>query len=263
MKELTTHPAHDGGTAPSPGPLVAPAMITVVDRLLRLRPATVLDLRAETPTIVSLRLRRPPGFDFRAGQFALLRLSTPSGPDLRPLSLASGPHESALRFATRRGPSVFKQALLALRPGDEVKVSRPLGSLRLDPARPAVLVAGGIGVAPMLSMAAAAAAGPAAPLRLLMSNRTVEEIPFRQELEHLSRVHPDMRITWVVTSEAGRITPEDLRRHADELPDAVYYVTGPAALVTDIVATLRGTGVPRARIRLSKQTMPFPPQRSS
>ncbi len=264
MTLLTTHPTHDGGTDPPQAPLAAPAMIAVLDRLLRVRPATVLDLRAETPTIVSLRIDRPPGFLYHAGQFALLRLNTPSGPDLRPLSLASEPHESTLRFATRRGPSVFKQSLLALRPGDEVKVSRAMGSLRLDPSRPAVLVAGGIGAAPMLSMAAAASTdAAAAPLRLLISNRTVEETPFRQELADLSRIHRDMRITWVVTSESGRITSEELRRHADELPDAVFYVTGPRSMVTDVVGMLRGTGVPRSRIRLSKQTLPFPRERSS
>ena len=97
-----------------------------------------------------------------AGQFALLRLDTPAGPDLRPLSLASEPHEGTLRFATRRGPSVLEQTLLALRPGDEVKVFRAM-ALRLDPSRPAGMVAGGIGAAPILSMAAASAAS-AAPL---------------------------------------------------------------------------------------------------
>ena len=72
-----------------------------------------------------------------------------------------------------------------------------------------------------------------------------------------------MRITWVVTSESGHLTPEELRRHADGLPDAVFYVTGPAALVTDVVTTLRDTGVPQSRIRLSRQSLPFPPQRRS
>ena len=263
MTSLNNDPRFDGSAIAPPGPLASPAMIAVIDRVLHARPATVVDLRAETPTIVSLRLQRPLAFQYRAGQFAMLRLSTPSGPDLRPLSLASEPHESTLRFATRRGPSAFKEALLDLRRGDQVKVSRALGSLRLDATRPAVLVAGGVGAAPMLSMAAAASLRPAAPLRLVISNRTVDEIPFREELEHLSHLHPDMRITWVVTSQSGRITGEQLRRHSDELPDALFYVTGPAPMVTDVVAMLRGTGVARSRIRLSKQSLPFPPERSS
>ena len=263
MTSLNTDPLHDGSAIARRGPLAPPAMIAMLDRVLRARPATVVDLRAETPTIVSLRLHRPLGFQYRAGQFALLRLQTPSGPDLRPLSLVSEPHEGDLRFATRRGPSAFKQALLELRPGDEVKVSRALGSLRLDPTRPAVFVAGGIGVAPMLSMASAASLRHGTALRLLFSNRTVEEIAFRAELEHLAGVHPDMRITWVVTGQTGRITGEQLRRQADELPDAVFYVTGPRPMVTDVVGMLRGQGVRRSRIRLSKQTLPFPPERTS
>ncbi len=263
MTRVRTHSTADGATVPSMGPLAPPPVIAVLDRLLGVGPTTVLEVRAETPTIVSLRLGRPPGYLYHSGQFAMLRLATPSGPDLRPLSLASEPHQRDLRFATRRGPSVFKQALLRLSPGDEVKVSRAMGSLRLDPSRPAVLVAGGIGAAPMLSLAAGASVRPAAPLRLLLSNRTVDEIPFRPELEHLSRLHPDMRITWQVTSQAGRITAEQLRRQADEVGDAVFYVTGPAPLVTDVVGMLRGTGVPRSRIRLSKQTLPFPAERSS
>jgi len=238
-------------------------MIAVLDRMLGSRPATVLDLREETPTIVSLHLQRPRGFLFHAGQFAMVRLSTPSGPDLRPLSLASEPHEEVLRFATRRGPSAFKQALLDLHPGDQVKVTRAMGSMRLDRTRPAVFVAGGIGGAPMLSMVAAASARPTAPIRLVFSNRTADEIPFRPELEHFSQVHPDMHITWVVTSQTGRIATEDLRWHVDGLPDAVFYVTGPAGFVTDVVAALRSTGVPRSRILVSKQTLPFPAERRS
>ncbi len=263
MTRADARSGRDTRTVPSAGPLAAPATIAVLDHLLGVRPATVLELRAETPTIVSLRLERPPGFLYRSGQFAVLRLSTPSGPDLRPLSLASEPHQRDLRFATRLGSSIFKQALLGLFPGDEVKVSRAIGSLRLDPSRPAVLVAGGIGAAPMLSLAAAASIRPAAPLRLLLSNRTADEIPFRPELEHLSLVHPDLRITWVVTSETGRITAEQLREHVIELPDAVFYVTGPASLVTDVTAMLRAIGVPRSRIRLSKQSLPLPRQRRS
>ena len=258
MTKLDTGPARVIDDTVRAGPLAPPAAIAVVDRVLGVRPTTVVDLRPETPTLVSVRLERPAGFAYRAGQFALLRLATSAGPDLRPLSLASSPNEGALRFVTRRGPSVYKQALLALQPGDPVKVSRAMGSFRLDPTRPAVLLSGGIGAAPMRSMvSAAAAAGLKTPLRLLFSNHTVDEIPFRDELERLAQAHTDMKVTWVVTSETGRITDEQLRRQDDELPDAVYYVTGPALFVRAVVDMLRGIGISRSRIRLSKQTLPF------
>ena len=106
-------------------------------------------------------------------------------------------------------------------------------------------------------VSAAAAAGLTTPLRLLFSNHTVDEIPFRDELERLAQAHTDMKVTWVVTSQEGRITDEQLRRQRDELPDAVYYVTGPALFVRAVVDMLRGIGISRSRIRLSKQTLPF------
>jgi glycine betaine catabolism B len=258
MTQLNTGVARVVEETAGAGPLAPPAAIAVLDRVLGVRPSTVVDLRPETPTLVSVRLERPAAFGYRAGQFALLRLATSAGPDLRPLSLASSPNEGALRFVTRRGASVYKQALLALQPGDQVKVSRAMGSFRLDPTRPAVLVAAGIGAAPMRSMvSAAAAAGLKTPLRLLFSNRTADEIPFRDELERLAQAHSDMQVTWVVTSETGRITDQQLRRQRDELPNAVYYVTGPALFVRGVVDMLHGMGISRSRIRLSKQTLPF------
>ena len=264
MTQLNTGPARVNDDTVRAGPLAPPAAIAVLDRVLGVRPSTVVELRPETPTLVSVRLERPAGFSYRAGQFAVLRLTTSVGPDLRPLSLASSPHDGDLRFVTRRGPSPYKQALLALQPGDQVKVSRAMGSFRLDPDRPAVLISGGIGATPMRSMVSAAvAAGQRTPLRLLFSNHTTDEIPFRDELERLAQVHSDMRVTWVVTSETGRITDEQLRRQSDELPNAVYYVTGPALFVRGIVEMLRGIGIPRSRIRLSKQTLPLPNQRRS
>jgi len=112
-------------------------------------------------------------------------------------------------------------------------------------------------------VSAAAATGQQAPLRLLFSNRTAEELPFRDELERLAQVHSDMQVTWMVTSETGRITDQQLRRQHNELPNAVYYVTGPALFVRGVVEMLHGIGISRSRIRLSKQSLPFPNQRRS
>jgi hypothetical protein len=79
-------------------------------------------------------------FHHDPGQHAVLRLHTDQGPDLRPLSIATPPDTDELEFATRIGPSAYKQAFAALQGGDRVKVSRPMGSFRLDPTRPAMMV---------------------------------------------------------------------------------------------------------------------------
>jgi glycine betaine catabolism B len=250
------------------GPLAPRFLFPLIDGVLGTRPATVLEVRAETPTILRLRLERPAGFHHDPGQHAVLRLHTDQGPDLRPLSIASPPDADELEFATRIGPSAYKQAFAALQGGDRVKVSRPMGSFRLDPTRPAVMVSGGIGITPLRSMlTAAAASGHSAPIRLLFSNRTAEEIPFRVELDRLARRHTGLRITWVLSASAagapsgdvlaGRIEVGHLREQLRQLPDAVFYLTGPAAMVGDLTGMLRRIGLPGSQLRRSRQTMPL------
>jgi ferredoxin-NADP reductase len=267
MSQLSAQLAPDPTAVIGRGPVAPRFLFPLIDGLLGARPATVLEVRAETPTILRLRLQPPPGFHHHPGQHAVLRLRTDQGPDLRPLSIASPPDANVLEFATRIGPSAYKQAFAALQAGDRVKVSRPMGSFRLDPTRPAVMVSGGIGITPLRSiLGAAAASGHTAPIRLLFSNRTAEEIPFRVELDQLAR-HLDLRITWVLSASvagapsgdvlAGRIEASHLREQLRQLPDAVVYLTGPAAMVDDLTGMLRRIGLPRSQLRRSRQTMPL------
>ncbi len=244
------------------GPLAPRFAFPIIDRMVHAQAVRALGIDAQTPTIVRICVERPANFRFRAGQHVLLRLQTERGPDLRPLSLASPPQADVLEFATRIGPSAFKQAVLALEPGNRVKVSRPMGGLRYDPTRPAILVVGGIGITPVRSVLLAADDAKT-PVKLLFSNRTAEEIPFREELALLAHRRADLEITWVLTSPAGaappgpvhrgRISGALLARHAEELPDALFYVTGPAAMVTDVKALLRQVGVPPSRLRSVSQ----------
>jgi ferredoxin-NADP reductase len=262
---LTTSPEVP---APERGPIAPPFAFPVIDRLLRARPARVLAVDPLTPTVVRLVLSRPPGYRFRAGQFALLRLATSQGQDMRPLSLAGPPDADTLEFATRAGTSAYKQAVLRLAPGDEVKVSRPLGAFRYDHERPAVLIAGGLGITPLRSVLLQLQqlqqlqqddSVPSAPVSLLFSNRDAAEIPFRDELSELAQRHPNLKITWVVTSpisplpagtaHRGHIDGSLLRVHADEVPDALFYVSGSPSMVADTVAELGRLGISRRRIR--------------
>jgi ferredoxin-NADP reductase len=251
-------------TAPTRGPRAPKFAFPVIDRIIGARLTRVLAVDAQTPTIVRLQLERPADYRFRASQHALLRVSTKQGPDLRPLSLAGAPDSHHLEFATRAGTSAFKHAVFALRPGDFVQVSRPMGGLSYDPTRPAVFVAGGIGITPVRSLLLSAETATAqAPIRLLFSNHAAVEIPFADELAAVAGQRQNLSITWVLTSPSavalpgpvhgGRLSAELLHEHAAELPDAVFYVTGPAAMVSDVIAMLRGVGVTRNQIRALAQ----------
>src|SRR5882757_325100 len=98
-------------------------------------------------------------YDFRAGQhgaFAFLHPSVGDESDnLRTFSLANSPHDKGLvMIAMRMRETGFKTALMSAALGTKFKVSRPRGSFTLhkDFARPAVFLAGGIGITPVRSI---------------------------------------------------------------------------------------------------------------
>ena len=100
---------------------------------------------------------KPTGFAFKAGQAVELLIADPAGGanDVgHAFSIVSAPFEGELVIATRMRDSAYKRALKAMRPGAKVRLDGPFGSLTLHNkrARAAVLIAGGIGITPFMSM---------------------------------------------------------------------------------------------------------------
>ena len=94
-------------------PPLAPAFaFPVIDRFLHARPGAVVGLRRETKTVVSLEVERPAGFRYRTGHYAMLRLETEEGPDMRPLSIARAPDDHTLELppAWGRAPSSVRSS---------------------------------------------------------------------------------------------------------------------------------------------------------
>jgi len=241
-------------------PLAPAFAFPIIGLLTGMREATVLAVTAETPTIRSIRLEPPAGYSFRAGQHALLRLDAEAGPDMRPLSISSAPSEGILEFATRVGPSSFKRAFFDLRPGDRVKVSRPMGRWTIDASAPAVVLGGGIGITPVKSVLTESVTARHLPVRLVISNRSAAETPFAAELTALARRAPRISLAWHLTEKSdgglngevygGRIDRTAVEREvAAADAGAVFYVTGPDAMVRSVAGLLAEAGVPSSRIR--------------
>src|ERR1700688_3179268 len=133
---------------------------------------------------------KPEGFEFEAGQFVNFTLLSPGDTDqegnTRALSIASAPHERNLMVAMRLRTTAFKRTLNSLPLGTELLLQRPYGSMTLprNTARPAVLLAGGIGITPFRSLVWNAAES-LSPRRILLfySVRIPEEAAFLEELQ--------------------------------------------------------------------------------
>lgn len=221
---------------------------------------TVVASRRLTPQTHSIMVKKPAGFAFRPTQFNFLSLKTDMGWDVRPMSIATSTTRPSLEYAVRIGDSPFKRAFASLRPGDTVAVQGPFGHFLLEEDRPAVLVAGGIGITPLKGMAEYATDNDLPiQVRLIYSNRTEEEIAYRAELEELEKRNPRFRVVHTLTGarvskgwkgSAGRIGARLLQDAAHGLGRPAYYVCGKTPMVAEMVRLLSESGVPESDIHL-------------
>ena len=201
----------------------------------------VVESHRITPSIHKILLKKPDAFRFLPVQFTFLSMMTEEGMDTRPMSIATSPTRPNLEYAVRVSDSSYKSAFASLKPGDSVTVQGPYGDFILDEKRPAVLVAGGIGITPLKGMAEYAADRKLQiPVRLLYSNRTTDEIAYRPELEELEKHNPKFTVFHTVTGEnvskdweglRGRINREYLLKASEGLERPNYYLCGTPSMV--------------------------------
>jgi ferredoxin-NADP reductase len=197
---------------------------------------------------------KPAGFSHDAGQNVMLSLIEPpamdaSGPS-RPFTLACAPHEPELMIATRMRDSTFKRHLGSVPLGSRVEIDGPGGLMVLheDATRPAVFLAGGIGITPFLAMARDAAKR-ALPHRIVLfySNRRPQDAAFLGELERLQNDRFQLVSTMTDApqwrGERRRISRELLAEHLPDLRAPVYYFAGPPGMTMAVQGMLGELGV--------------------
>ena len=198
-------------------------------------------------------------FGFRAGQHADFVFTDPcagsESDHSRTFSLASSPHDKGLvMIAMRMRKTAFKSALKAAAVGMKFIVSRPRGSfvLHSDIARPAVFLAGGIGITPIRSILQWASQERLPhKLYLFYSNREADDAAFIEEFESMTAQNPNFTLIPTITGhktlawpyEKGHINREMLTRYLLGLNGPIYYIAGPSGMVTAMTGLLNASGV--------------------
>ena len=157
--------------------------------------------------------------------------------------------------------SGFKEALSALPVGSPARIEGPMGSFCLhnNTARSAVFLAGGIGIAPFLSILSYAEQEKLRhPIVLFYANRYLADAAFIEALWKLERENPRFRFVPTLTRAAtnnswkgkvGHISSEMLLTHVGTLQGPIYYIAGPPTMVASARQILSAAGVDEDDIR--------------
>jgi len=194
-------------TLTGPCTIEVPEPDEVVVHPARILRATVVSVDVLTHDIRRLRLKPAKAFDYSPGQYAHLQF-TPE--HTRPYSMAGLCTDGHLEFHVRLVPEgrVTTYIDRTLKVGDALRVSGPLGTayLRRKHTGPMLCVAGGTGLAPILSIVRGALEfGMRNPIHVYFGARTPRDVYGVEALAHLQREHTNLHVHVVVGSgELGR-----------------------------------------------------------
>ncbi|MEU5127921.1 FAD/NAD(P)-binding protein [Streptomyces mobaraensis] len=218
-------------------------------------PYRVVANRPETTDTRTIELR-PAGEalpDFAPGRFAMLYAF---GVGEIPVSVA-GLRDGTLTH-TIRGVGAVSRALCAARPGTEVGVRGPFGTgwdLPAAAGRDLLVVAGGIGLAPLRPLVHAALAAPRAygRLNVLIGARTPEDLLYRDELPGWARPYRGVTVDRPAPAWTGRVgVVTSLLDEAEFTPaTTTAFVCGPEVMIRATARELLHRGVPARHIRVS------------
>jgi predicted ferric reductase len=200
------------------------------------------------------------GITFSAGQFAWLTLrASPFRAKEHPFSIASSAEDNRSLEFTIKELGDFTRTIKDLKVGDVAYVDGPHGVFTCDHyrrARSLVFIAGGIGIAPIMSMLRTLAdRRDLRPLRLIYGNRRWDDVVFREEIERL-RSRLDLSVVHVLQEPpvdwigATGVLSEEVVRLAlpAAMNDVIFFVCGPKPMSDAVQRTLHKLGVPLHRV---------------
>lgn len=208
--------------------------------------------------------RKKDAFAFYPGQYAAIGFKRNGRPSpMRCFSIVSSPHNpEAVQFAMRV-QGHFTAAMSKLQQNDTVFLHGPFGDFVVDDRydKNIVMLAGGIGVTPFMSMARYAAdANSQAPMTLLYSCSYPDDIPFMDELLELEKRNPRFKVVFFITRGsvdklqnirclAGRIDENRLQQlTGGNYGRFTYFVCGPKQFTKSLRNTLQANEVTADRI---------------
>lgn len=229
-------------------------------------PYTVTRFEWLTPKVFRLDVAPKEGsvFPFKAGQFVMVRILNSDGTlwKAKAFSLCSTPQTQGYIELGVKLYGEFTHRVAELKIGDSIEIAGPYGVFTVpETATSVVMMAGGIGITPFLSMIREITQQHRPTnVTLLYSNPSVEETAYRTELDAIMQHNNNIAVRYFLTQEpapdgfiAGRLQPDELERYCSVLEaTTLFYLCGPDSFMQELTQHLLDTGVERSRIKMEK-----------
>ncbi len=229
----------------------------------------VVATRPETLRVQSITLTLPNWMGHRAGQHVDVRLTAEDGYQAeRSYSIATPPEEAprvTLTVERLDDGEVSPYLTEELRVGDKLELRGPIGGYFVWEAQmggPLQLIAGGSGIVPLMAMIRhRAAVGSTVPTRLLYSSRSLEDVIYRDELDHLVKNGTMLEVVQTLTrTQPTGWTGYDRRIDTQMLREVAWsveqrplaFICGPTPFVETAAASLVDLGHGPARIKTER-----------
>ena len=221
----------------------------------------------ETPTVRTFRLMDPAGgalpFTYLPGQFLTVTVTPDGQPLKRSYTIASAPSQRDFcEITLKREEQGIVSTFLHDRvtEGDTLQITAPSGRFTFsgEEAASVVLIAGGVGITPMMSaIRYLTARSWPGDIFLAYAVRDDSEVIFREELEYLQQRHPQLHLaiaaeevvsdTWPYAR--GRITRDLLDSAVPDMASRRVHLCGPPPMMNAVKAMLSDFGVRADHIR--------------
>lgn len=214
------------------------------------------------PDTKIFRLRPVSGspWQFLPGQFVFIHILDDAGNSVvkKPFSIASAPGEPCLEFCIKLIHGNFTGRLENLEEGAVVGIEKPAGHFSFGGEGRAGFIAGGTGIAPIISMLRVAARDKLeGKFCFFYSAKSADHILYRKELEELQKGNPAIKVVVTLTQEEGawsgergRVDAAMISRH---LPDAAkfsWWICGPTEMVKTMRQNLESLGADPKKMKM-------------
>ncbi len=207
-------------------------------------------------TSFAAKIRLAPHFSYAPGQFAFVRFKSEKVPaEEHHFTLSSTPSDPYLSFTIKKSGD-FTAILDGLKVGDRARIEGPYGVFSNSGMKgPFVMIAGGIGITPIMSMLRTMQeVSNTDQATLLYVCSTVGDIVFKKELDTMAAKNKWFKVAYVLSGEKrtgfyeGRFSGVILEKEVDRAAGITFFVCGPSAMMDAAVAILKKSGVPSNKI---------------